>query len=248
MGKFTQRPAAFKPNDDGQPDQGDAFEGHAPAPADFDPAKLEATADGSAFPDRRPAADATAGPALDPFDPAALRLSQDFGTSVGVKKALLTVPVRKPSKEWFVRVHPHESYHLSTAVLELKEDRETYLVAPDLWPELAGEPTFSPRALFTTVNRQGVLFLWAVRLPGADGKIDEWSRSALDATQLAATRWVRVQADMGLGAYRVEYATGDLPEPVWPEASFRDLLKVAFRDRFIDRLDHPVLRRLRGEV
>ena len=34
---------------------------------------------------------------LDPFDPERLRLSQDFAATVGVKKALLTVPVRKPS-------------------------------------------------------------------------------------------------------------------------------------------------------
>src|SRR5262245_26456009 len=110
----------------------------------------------------------------DPFDPAALRLSQDFAADLGVKKALLTVPVRKPDKAWFIRVHPSEESRLVTAVVELKEERETYLVAPALWPELAGEATFSPRALFTAVNRQGVVFLWPVRLPGPDGKLDDW--------------------------------------------------------------------------
>ena len=33
----------------------------------------------------------------DPFDPAALRLSQDYTATVGVKKLLTRVPVRKPS-------------------------------------------------------------------------------------------------------------------------------------------------------
>jgi len=61
--------------------------------------------------------------APDPFDANRLRLSQDFAASVGVKKALLTVPVRKPAKEWFVQVHPDESYRIQTAVVELKEDR-----------------------------------------------------------------------------------------------------------------------------
>jgi hypothetical protein len=37
--------------------------------------------------------------APDPFDPESLRLSQDFSAALGVKKALLTVPVRKPAKE-----------------------------------------------------------------------------------------------------------------------------------------------------
>ena len=30
-----------------------------------------------------------------------LRLSQDFDVSVGVKKVLLTVPVRRPDRQWF---------------------------------------------------------------------------------------------------------------------------------------------------
>src|SRR5262249_4916585 len=124
-------------------------------------------------------------PGPDPFDPESLRLSQDFSASLGVKKALLTVPVRKPDKSSFIRVHPADEYALQTAVVELKEDRETYLVAPALWPELAGESTFSPRALFTAMSRQGVLFIWPIRLPGHDGKVDAWSQSALEAAQMA---------------------------------------------------------------
>src|SRR4051812_30928071 len=112
---------------------------------------------------------------MDPFDPAALRLSQDFAAELGVKKKLLTVPVRKPDKAWFVRVHPAQAYQLTTAVVELKEEREVSLVAPAPRPELAAESTFSARTLFTAVNRQGVVFLWPVRLPGPDGRLDDWN-------------------------------------------------------------------------
>ena len=187
-------------------------------------------------------------PAPDPFDPARLRLSQDFAAGLGVKKALLTVPVRKPSKEWWVQTHPDESYRIQTAVLELKEDREIYLADPTLWPELATESTFSPRALFTAMTRQGVVFLWPIRLPSPDGKIDEWSRSALEAATMAAGRWIRVAANMPLGAYEVSYSMADLPNPEWPDIPFGQLLRVAFKDRYIETLDHPVLKRLRGEV
>ena len=183
----------------------------------------------------------------DPFDPAALRLSQDFAASLGVKKALLTVPVRKPDKSWFVRVHPDPDYRLNTVVIELKDEREIYLVAPSLWPELSTEATFSPRALFTAVNRQGVVFLWPVRLPDANGKLDDWNRSALEGVQLAQKDWVRVSANMSLGAYDVMVATGSLSEPMWPQEPLGDLLGVAFKDRYIDKADHPVLKRLRGE-
>ena len=190
----------------------------------------------------------TVPPAPDPFDPERLRLSQNFAESLGVKKTLITVPVRKPSKEHWVRVHPDESYRIQTAVLELKEDRETYLVTPELWPELSTETTFSPRALFTAINRQGVVFLWPVRLPGPDGKNNEWNRSALEAAQMATDRWARVVSNMSLGAYEVFEATGNIPEPIWPEQSFQELLQIAFKDHYIDDINHPVLRRLRGEV
>lgn len=187
-------------------------------------------------------------PKPNPFDPARLRLSADFGASLGVKKALLTVPVRKPSREWWITVHPDETYRLETGVLELKEDREIYLIDPDLWPHLTTEVTFGPRALFTAQNKQGVTFLWPVRLPGPDGKTDEWSRSALEAATLAMGKWVRVQANMSLGAYEVWEATADIPEPQWPDQNLQALLSIAFKDRFVTDLNHPVLQGLRGEA
>ena len=48
-------------------------------------------------------------PTPDPFDPAALRLDQSFADTVGVKKHVTTVPVRKPNRQDFVRVHPDRS-------------------------------------------------------------------------------------------------------------------------------------------
>jgi hypothetical protein len=179
-------------------------------------------------------------------DLGALRISQDFGHSLGVKKALLTVPIRKPAREWFVRTNP--ALRIETYVLELKEDREIYMVAPDLWPELMSESTFGTRALYAAMNRQGVLFVWPIRLPGPDGKIDDWNRSALEAAAMAESKWVRVTSNMALGGYDVFTAGADWPEPEWPDLSFNEILRVAFKGRVIDSLDHPILKRLRGEA
>ncbi|MGB5832080.1 MAG: hypothetical protein WBG92_08825 [Thiohalocapsa sp.] len=55
-------------------------------------------------------------------------------------------------------------------------------------------------------------------------------------------------ANMGLGAYEVFEASGDLPDPTWPELTFTEILKVAFKGRYITEIDHPVVRRLRGEL
>lgn len=185
--------------------------------------------------------------APDPFDPAALKLSQNFGEALGVQKLRTTVPVRKPSKEWFVQVHPDASYRLDTMVLELKEDGEMYLVAPLLWSLLGSESTFSAKRIVTAVNTVGIVFLWPIRLPGPDGRVDEWSRSAMEAANTAMGRWTRVQANMSLGAYEVAIASTDRA-PVWPTETFQQLLGIAFRNAYIDTADHPVLKRLRGEA
>ncbi len=185
-------------------------------------------------------------PDVSGFDLEQLRLSQDFAVNLGVKKAVLTVPVRKPNRQWFLRVRPGEAWRLQTGVIELSEERETYLVDRPLWSQLAAE--IIPKVLLTAVNRQGVVFLWPIRLPGGEGKIDEWNRSALEAAQMATTRWVSVRANMALGAYEVFEASGDFDEPAWPDLAFGKLVEIAFKDRFIRSLDHPVLRRIRGEV
>ena len=190
----------------------------------------------------------TAAEACDPFDVSRLRLSQDFLAAAGVKKVLHTIPVRKPSKEWFIRTHPNPEYRLHTYVIELKEDAEVYLVDPSLWQELVSESCFGPRALITTINRQNVVTLWPIRLPGADGKLDEWNRSALEASTLAREKSVRVQANRSLGAYEVYEAAGSWGEPPWDLPPFQEVLRIAFKDQFVNDMSHPVLRRLRGEA
>ena len=96
------------------------------------------------------------GPPPDPFSNLdQLRLSQDHVAALGLKKQLMTVPARKPSKEWFVRVHPDPAYRLETAVIEFKEDSEVYLVDKSLWSELAAESTFSLRLFLTGISRPG---------------------------------------------------------------------------------------------
>lgn len=184
----------------------------------------------------------------DPFDDlASLRLDQTFTDGVGVKKLLTTVPVRKPNRQDFVQVHPDPAYRLvPAAILELKDDREVYFVMPEMANELAGE--VSAAAIYTAINRQGVVFLWPVKLPGPDGKHNPWHQSAADAVERAMGKWIRIVADMSLGAYQVYQASEKIPDPEWPEHSFQDLLKIAFRGHLIDSPEHPVVQKLRGQI
>jgi hypothetical protein len=183
---------------------------------------------------------------LDPFDPAALRLDQSFTESAQVKKLLRTVPVRRPHPHDFIRTHPDPAYRMTAALVEFRDERDsTYLMCPAVAKEMPGE--FMMSMLYTAINRQGVTILWPVRLPVADGRrINEWHRSAMEAAELAMTRWVRMKSNLALGAYETFEAAGVIPEPEWPDVTLAALLKIAFTDRLVDSLDHPVIRRLRG--
>jgi hypothetical protein len=182
--------------------------------------------------------------ALDPFDIASLRLSQSFTETAGVKKLLTTVPARRPSPQDFVRVHPAREYRENFAMIDLRDDREDYLVRPEILPELTGEVIF--KTVFTAINRQGVVFLWPVRLPAPDDRKTEWPRSAREAADMAMTKWVRLKANMSLGAYEITVAESAMADPIWPELSYQELVRIAYRDRMIAALDHPVIKRLRG--
>lgn len=182
---------------------------------------------------------------VDPFDPVRLRLTE--ATQIGVKKAVTVITCSKPNRQQFVQVHPSEDYRMQTALFTDEVNRDSYLVAPDLWDELAGEiqPTFLFAGITKTTNN---LFLWPVRVPETDGRRNMWHVSMLRAAEMAMQKWVRVQSNMADGKYDVFEATGTIPDPEWPEMSFRDMLKIAFEDRFIDSIDHPILKQLRGEV
>lgn len=180
----------------------------------------------------------------DPFDLANLRLDQSFVESAGVKKLLTTIPVRKPNPQDFLRVHAAPEYREAFAVIELKDDREMYLVPPAIARELPGECKMA--TLYTAINRQGVLHLWPVPLPAPDGRSNEWHRSAAEAAELAMHRWIRLKANMALGAYEIFEAASTIPDPQWPDISFQEMLRIAFRVRLVDRLDHSVIKRLRG--
>ncbi len=61
------------------------------------------------------------------------------------------------------------------------------------------------------------------------------------------SKWVRVKANLSLGAYDIWEASSTIPDPQWPEESFQELLRLAFKDRYVNSLDHPIVKRLRGQ-
>ena len=183
-------------------------------------------------------------PAADFFaNVAALRVSDSTGAPL-VKPVLTHIPVKKPSKEWYFRIHPEIA--LDTLILETKDEGEVLLVSPALQEQLLGEKCVGVRTLRLGVTRQGTPFIWPVRRP-MEGRRDSWATTALDAISYAEKQWVRMQADMNLGGYTILVARVD-DEPRWPEEEFTEILRMAFKGAVVDSMDHPSLKRLRGEL
>jgi hypothetical protein len=128
----------------------------------------------------------------------------------------------------------------------LIEERELFVVRSDIANIIPGE--VAAMELVPTINRQGVLFLWPVRLPRPDGKVSDWNESAREAAERAISTWVRVASNMELKAYEIYEALAEMPEPTWPDLSFDAMVRIAVKGRVIDTVEHPTVRKLRGEL
>lgn len=186
--------------------------------------------------------------APDPFDVSRLRMAQVDPTTIGVQEVVTSIPYKRPPKDSFFRVHSSPEYSATVGLVELNGRDETYYVIPELWAALVAEPTFSRRTVFTCVTMQGEVFLWGCRLPGIDGKVPVWVSVPLEAAAAARDSWVKMFWDQSQRKHRFFVAPQQHTEPQWPDKPLGELLRLAFKDSLITDIDHPVLRRLRGEV
>ena len=183
-------------------------------------------------------------PAPSPFS--SLRLTQNFGETLGVKKVLTTVPVGRPSKDRFFRTHPSPSWVFPAWILENKASGETYLVSAEVASALGDQ--VRPVELHAAIDRQNNPFLIPIPLPGPNGVRNRWHESLAQAAERAKSVWLRISANKDLGGYDIYEATAKLPDPVWPETSMDELLEVAFKGRIITSLDHPIVQERLGRI
>ena len=176
----------------------------------------------------------------------AMRLTANYGSTLGVTKLLTKVTVGKAKPAVFFRKHPDASMTFPAMVYEDKEAREQYLVDPAVAQELGG--LVRPVLLCAAIDRQNNPFLIPVPLPGEDGSRNPWHESLAQAVEHAAKVWLRISANMHVGAYDVYVAEGTLPEPDWPAHDMDTLVQVAFRGKIITSLDHTVVQSMLGRI
>ncbi len=175
-----------------------------------------------------------------------LTLTQNFSQLAGVKKVITTVPARKPNKQLWLRVRSGAEWQVQVLTLTMQDTGDVYFVHPDLYGELADD--VRPMMLYLYITRDGTLCLWPVSLPSEDGRLNPWAQSAHTAAKAAQLGWVKVVSSQSLGAYEIRVPTAKMDEPTWPDLSMREILNLAFRDKLITSLDHPIVRGLRGEI
>jgi hypothetical protein len=184
-------------------------------------------------------------PPADEFSRESLRLNQNLTTALGLQKHVHTVTVDKPPPAVWFRVHDGEDMVFDTMLLHVKDGphRGVYQLPQRLMPLMSGERMFKPTRLVLCVTTQGALYLWPLRLPDASGRTDDWMDSALAICEQARTQWVRrVSGDTGYVSMTTD---AKIPDPVWPDKTFDELLEMAFKKKRIKSESDPVLKHLR---
>ncbi len=185
-------------------------------------------------------------------DLASLVISSEETVLAGTREIVTNVAVRKPKKDEFFRTHPTAHYG-PCAVFEVKAqmNTENYLVVPAVWNVFKNDLLKSHAkkvVLRVSITRGGLIFLNPIVAQDPLSKSNEYNDTARELAIAAVTNWVRQEADLSQGKYRVWVAEGVLGEPVWPAFDLPELVKKAFKGRVIASASHELLEQLRGKV
>lgn len=167
-----------------------------------------------------------------PLDPRAQR-----------KKTILTMPVGKPSKQHFFRVHKKLEY--PAYILDWEDEKVSYLLTPKIAELVPNQVRY--KILYVAIYETGSPFLLSVIQPDSEGRWNNWHQSLSEAATLAKKQWIRLEADMTTQGYNIIHAIGNYGEPDWPEMTIEQYLEIAFKNTQIKDENHPRIKELFGQ-
>jgi len=181
------------------------------------------------------------------FSLEAIRLDPGYAQAAVGRSEQVVVPVDKPNKHAFFRIHPEK--RIDVCLLECEEDSKKYLVMGAAASAIA-EADLKYVTLYLWVDRQGNYGFWPAGLPKSDGTTYGAWESAHEACARAVDTWLRIRWNRTVGGYDliVLSNTVAVDDPNFPMLSLRALVTQAFKGKIINNAQHPVLRRLRGEL
>ena len=173
------------------------------------------------------------------------RMASDSLTNIETEKLITHVPVGKPNKQKFVRVHPDQAFWFECAILKLEDEQRTFLVTPEIASLIVQDIKLV--VLRLTIDRQSNLSLWPIPPEPKEGEENTWNYSQRQAASLAEQTWIRLTSNRATGSYEPLKAQGNIPEPVWPDTTLEEILGIAFGNaHIIEDRNHPALQRLWG--
>jgi hypothetical protein len=185
-------------------------------------------------------------PELDPLDPRNYRKPQDrrLNPNLDLGSHLpQTLEARRPKKNWFFRIHPDPDYRI---ILPLYTDdskqrqSNIYLFSPGLKVPTDIVDLVRDSLVAAAITDEGTSFLYVLPVTNSG-----WYESGVEIITTATEQWVRQTP--GSDGYIVTKPIAALPEPVFPDVPFRTYLERAFSKRVITSLDHPIIKKLRGD-
>jgi hypothetical protein len=156
------------------------------------------------------------------------------------------VEVQRPPKGQFFTVQPeadksswqNRAYYF---LMEL-EGRDPLIVAPNIAKmKQDEEDTIRPVLLVRYVTMTGEEALWPVKLDRPDGRSNAWNVSALNILEIATSgKWVRIVSLKKHYRHQVSKKNFEQVPPRFTDRSFQELVSIAFKDRMVANLEHPI--------
>jgi hypothetical protein len=163
---------------------------------------------------------------------------------------VLTYPFRKvPKSDTFWRVHPE--HRATVRMVESQDEIDGhYVVHERIWkavPELRSKAAKAKICdLYLATSLQGAVIVWFAQRHDGVGKVPASIATRVEAIERAKTQWTQVFWD-GSSGYRTRTPVDAQDEPTWPDEPFAVIVHKAVKDVFIDTLDHPYVKKIRGE-
>jgi hypothetical protein len=157
---------------------------------------------------------------------------------------------RRPPKGRWCTIHPDPEYRMVVSLLVFDRD-DVYLVHPSIASEVESQDVHRRAMIYTGILRPNCTpFLWYVPVPQAGERDNDYWASARTAAEAGMGQWIRLSSDMDAKCYHYEPADLHVWPVQWPNVAFGELLRRGFQHpgRFIDTMDHPVLRELYGQA
>jgi hypothetical protein len=187
-----------------------------------------------------PVADPLNRPALNPFDPALLRIDPRNET-IAVKREIINISVRKPSKFEPFRTHPTLRINVMLCMPKKgAHEGEVFLVATTTRDLLVQHVVSA--TLFFLMTAEGAPLVAPVPFPEEGGKEHAAHSSFRIIAARAEKQWCLAIYKKPTSSYELGTQDTDFGEPVWPDLTLAEVLEKAFRDCYIKDRTHPFVK------